>query len=454
MTTKTKELNGSQQADWNAVGGLIPGRETIGPLFLILSTPIFSFIIIHVVMNVPEASFTVFLSDLLDDPDGMIAGLCSIIPPPTDPEALRIVACFMAFQLVLQKYMPGEDFVATVTPAGNRPVYKANGMASFVCTLFATLLLHAFDLYDITKVYDKFPEIISTLNVFALMLCALLVWKGRVAPSSTDCGTNANWIVDYYWGVELHPRVLGWDVKMFTNCRFGMMFWAVAPICFAAKNIQVNGGNLQFGMFVNVVLQLIYIFKFFHWEMGYMCSMDIQHDRAGYYLCWGCLVWVPTIYTSQSFYLAEHCPDLPFMTNLIIFVAGCLMVYINYEADNQRAVFRSSGGKCLIWGKVPDKIVAEYQTGSNEMKKSLLLVGGWWSVSRHFHYIPEILASLCWSLPAWNSAFVAPYFYTTYLTILLIDRSYRDDDRCAKKYGTYWSEYRSRVPSKIIPGIL
>ena len=21
--------------------------------------------------------------------------------------------------------------------------------------------------------------------------------------------------------------------------------------------------------------------------------MDIMHDRAGYYLCWGCLCWVP-----------------------------------------------------------------------------------------------------------------------------------------------------------------
>lgn len=34
----------------------------------------------------------------------------------------------------------------------------------------------------------------------------------------------------------------------------------------------------------------MYITKFFHWEMGYMNSMDIQHDRAGFYLCWGCLV--------------------------------------------------------------------------------------------------------------------------------------------------------------------
>lgn len=41
---------------------------------------------------------------------------------------------------------------------------------------------------------------------------------------------------------------------------------------------------------MSVLLQLTYITKFFHWEMGYMNSMDIQHDRAGFYLCWGCLV--------------------------------------------------------------------------------------------------------------------------------------------------------------------
>lgn len=29
------------------------------------------------------------------------------------------------------------------------------------------------------------------------------------------------------------------------------------------------------------------------WETGYLSTIDIMHDRAGYYICWGCLVWVP-----------------------------------------------------------------------------------------------------------------------------------------------------------------
>lgn len=440
----------NEQASWKDTGGLFPGRESIGPLFIIAASPVFIFVIIHVVMNVEGGCFQTFLSQYLD---GEVK-LGDIIPSPVDPEAMKMVAYFMIFELVLQKWMPGKDFVATVTPAGNRPVYKANGMASYVFTLVTLLILSHLGIFNPARVYDKFPELISTVNVFAILFCFMLVIKGYIAPSSSDNGSNGNWIVDYYWGVELHPRILGWDLKMFTNCRFGMMFWAVGTICFAHKNMEINDGVLQLGMFVNVALQLIYIFKFFHWEMGYMCSMDIQHDRAGFYICWGCLVWVPCVYTSHSFYLAEHCPDLPVALNLTILAAGSTLIYINYEADRQRAIFRKSGGECLIWGKVPDKIVAEYTTGQGEIKKSLLLVGGWWAVSRHFHYIPEILGALCWSLPAWNSAFVAPYFYVTFLTILLVDRSFRDDDRCANKYGPYWKEYCSRVPYKIVPGVV
>ena len=83
----------------------------------------------------------------------------------------------------------------------------------------------------------------------------------------------------------------------------GMMFWAVGIICYCFKNAQLHDGQLQPAMAVSVAVQLIYISKFFHWEAGYMCSMDIQHDRAGYYICWGCLNWVPAVYTSQAFYL-------------------------------------------------------------------------------------------------------------------------------------------------------
>jgi len=95
-------------------------------------------------------------------------------------------------------------------------------------------------------------------------------------------------------------------------------------------------------------------------------------------------------------------------------------------------------------------IKAEYTTDDGTVKSSLLLVSGYWAWARHFHYLPEILAALCWTLPA-GLTHLLPYSYIIYLSCLLIDRSFRDEVRCSNKYGKYWEEYCRRVPHKIIP---
>merc|ERR1719506_3211469 len=117
-----------------------------------------------------------------------------------------------------------------------------------------------------------------------------------------------------------------------------------------------------------------------------MCSMDIQVDRAGYYLCWGCLVWVPSVYTSHAFYLATNAPDLTFLQGAVIFVLGWICIWINYDCDWQRFVFRQTKGHCTILAKPPKFIRAEYTTGNGDdkvTKESLLLLSGWWGFSKH-----------------------------------------------------------------------
>lgn len=442
----------SSDNDWSSGDGLLPGREALGPIFLMTTTPVFSIVFYHVVSQM-EGDFLEFGRLLWKE--GFFSTLYDIWPSAWDATTWKMILSFLGFELLLQKYLPGKRFEATVTAKGNRPVYTANGLQAYLVTLATLLVLTYTGTIQPALVYDKFGNILSSMNVFALAFCTLLLIKGHIAPSSTDSGSSGSIITDFYWGMELYPRILGWDVKMFTNCRAGMMFWAIGILCFCDKNMQVHGGHLQLGMAVNVSLQLIYITKFFFWEMGYMCSMDIQHDRAGYYICWGCLVWVPAVYTSHSFYLAEHAPDLSWPVALVIFLLGTLMIFINFDSDNQRYVFRQTHGKCLLWGKEPEHIVATYKTStSSTARTSLLLLDGWWKVSRHFHYVPEILASLFWSLPALDTGFVGPYFYVVYLTILLTDRAFRDDDRCRKKYGSYWEEYCEKVPYKIVPKLV
>ena len=260
----------SKHDDWSGGDGILPGRETLGPLFLMTTTPAFTIVFYHVVANM-DSDFMLFVQVCWED--GFWNTLTAIWPTPWDKETWQMIVSFLAFEAMLQRLLPGKMFRATVTPKGNQPVYKANGMLAYIVTLATLLLLTYMNYIRPALVYDKFGNILSSMNVFALLFCTILLVKGHVAPSSTDSGTNGSIVMDYYWGMELYPNILGWDVKMFTNCRAGMMFWAVGILCFAHKNMEIHNGNLQLGMAINVALQLIYITKFFYWEMGYMCSM-------------------------------------------------------------------------------------------------------------------------------------------------------------------------------------
>jgi len=312
-------------------------------------------------------------------------------------------------------------------------------------------VLWYFDIFIPGDIYHLMGHLLSSMNIFALLFCLFLTIKGYFAPSSTDAGSTGSWVVDYYWGTELYPRVFGWDVKLFTNCRFGMMFWALGIISYAHAQYQ-HIGYISNSILVSIALQLVYITKFFWWETGYLCSMDIQHDRAGYYICWGCLVWLPCIYTSQTYYMVTHPLDLHPSLIFFFLALGIFSIWANYDADRQRQFFRANDGACQIWGSNAKCIRAKYITQGGKERNSTLLASGWWGLARHFHYIPEILASLAWSVPAFPH--LMPYFYTVYLTILLVDRAWRDDDRCREKYGRYWNDYCAIVPYKIIPGII
>jgi 7-dehydrocholesterol reductase len=439
------------QNDWSSGVGVLPGRAALGPMVLMLLTPIFSIVYFHVCAK-GKGDFVQFAATMYKH--GVFTTLKGIWPNMVDGEAWSMILGFAALQLALMKLVPGRKFKANITPHGHTPVYVANGTACYLITLGLLVGSAQLGYFDPALIYDKFGFILSGMNIFAGVFCVLLVIKGHVAPSGPDSGSNGSMITDFYWGMELYPRVLGWDVKVFTNCRMGMMFWAVAIVSFMYKNLQINHGHLSPGLACSVAIQLVYISKFFYWEMGYMCSMDIQHDRAGYYICWGCLVWVPAVYTSCAFYLTQHAPPLSASTAAIIFICGATCVFINYDSDQQRYVFRQTKGKCLIWGQPPNKIMARYKTVDGQTKESLLLLDGWWKYSRHFHYVPEIMASVFWSISALDTGFIGPYFYVIYLTILLTDRAFRDDDRCKKKYGKYWTQYCNEVPYMIVPGII
>ncbi|MDB5281545.1 MAG: hypothetical protein JWO06_620 [Bacteroidota bacterium] len=424
----------------------------IMPVFLVFVCPPFAMLMWHTCVNL-DGSFLKLWDEIA------LKGLFGEIYDVWAPRffgslmAWKMIGIFAALQLLLMRIIPAKKFTGTITPMGNLPEYKDNGLASYIITfiLFFACSL-GLKLFSPSIVYDNFGDILGALNFTALVFCLILYFKGRFAPSSTDNGSTGNFIFDYYWGTELYPRILGWDVKQFTNCRFGMTGWAIAVTSFAFAQYHIYG-KADWSIIISAALIVIYLFKFFIWESGYMRSMDIIVDRGGFYICWGCLVWVPAVYTSPVMFMVKHPVGLPLWMALVIFVAGLSAIFINYWADRQRQVVRATNGKTTIWGSEPVTILAEYMTETGEKRKNLLLASGFWGISSHFHYLPEILAAFFWSC-ATGFSFLMPFFYVIFLTVLLTHRAFRDEAKCSKKYGEHWEEYRKLVPYKIIPRVL
>jgi hypothetical protein len=192
----TKSSNGTTTGDWSGGTGVIPGRDTLGPLALMFVTPIVSIVFFHVCAHM-NGDFITFAT--LCYQNGIVNVITSIWPSCTDSETWTMITSFMAFELFLMKIVPGKRFEGSFTPKGNVPVYTANGMACYLITLATLLALAHYQIFDPARVYDKFGNILSSMNVFAWMFCTMLLIKGYVAPSSTDSGTTGNLIHDFYW---------------------------------------------------------------------------------------------------------------------------------------------------------------------------------------------------------------------------------------------------------------
>ena len=248
-------------------------------------------------------------------------------------------------------------------------------------------------------------------------------------------------IRDWYCGLQLHPTVAAVDVKLFIVSRIGMVSWALAVL-----HAYLSWDTCPpAAVVVSTVLQLVYLFRFLLWEQQYLCTMDQQHDKAGFYILWGCLAYVPAMYWLAAI---QASPDvfaggLGATASWLCGAVGRVCIYAISVIDEQKTRVRANK-----YANVAGRPASWIRTKSG----SLLLTCGGWGMARHFHYLFELGAAMAWTAPVagWNPL---GYAYVAYLFALLVHRTYRDDARCAAKYGTDWEAYCKAVPYKICPGV-
>lgn len=426
-------------------------ESSVFPLLLMMTTPYFV-LALWMTATQFDGSFASFFQQMsstswVDD---------FFVPLWSSPSkfGFQVIFAFLLWAVVMTSVLPGPKNHGPPTPSGHVPIYNDNGFLYYLVTIssFGVLTYILKTQYGIspTLIYDRWGEMIGSLNTFALVFCLCLLLKGHVAPSPGAHGSSGNVIFDYYWGLELYPRVLNVDIKQITNCRFGMTAWPLLILIHGLKSFESHGKFID-SIWISVGLQLIYISKFFWWEGGYMRTLDIILDKAGYYICWGCLVFVPGFYASPTLYLVSHPVELGPQLSAAIVALGLVAIWANYASDAQKDSARLKDGDVQIWGRKAKVIRAKLvATGGGDKRESLLLVSGFWSLARHFNYFAEIALAFSWSVPAFFHH-LYPFCYVIFLTVLLVHRSFRDERKCRQKYGQFWTQYCKEVPFRIVP---
>ncbi|CAK9204900.1 unnamed protein product [Sphagnum troendelagicum] len=372
-----------------------------------------------------------------------------IWPLPTLRSA-KLLVIFAAFQSILLLFLPGDQYAGPLSPAGNRPYFKKNGFRAYMVTLVVYYLLWKEHYFNPAVVYECMGEMLSVMIVASYTISIFLYCKAHIHSSSEDWATTGNVLVDFFWGMELYPRLgKNFDIKDFLHCRFGMMAWVILIISCAIKQ-HTTEGRVSKSLGVTSLLMLAYTSKFFFTESEYWSSAEMVKDRAGFFFTWTSLVWNPFVRILVNVYLVSHPVPLGTGVALLISAAGLACTYVIYDCEQQRLLFRRSHGKCRIWGKIPNKIQSQHVTEHGEQKHLVMLTDGWWRVSRHFQYAPEIGVAFFWSLPALFRNGM-PWFYVTFLTVALMDQAHADDKRCKYIYHKFWESYCKRVPYRIIP---
>jgi delta14-sterol reductase len=101
--------------------------------------------------------------------------------------------------------------------------------------------------------------------------------------------------------------------------------------------------------------------------------------------------------------------------------------------------------------KYPDRAFLWLKPETITDGRNILLVNGFWGLSRHINYLGEVLMATGIVLSTGYPGLAWPWLYPLYYVLLLSFRQADDNRRCLIKYGSLWSAYEKKVPWKIIP---
>ncbi|MCB9604454.1 MAG: hypothetical protein H6720_29390 [Sandaracinus sp.] len=352
------------------------------------------------------------------------------------------VSAFVFVLFVLSRVLPIPYVQGFPTPAGTRESYRLTGLPLYLLTLGGVVACF-FGGVSLTPLLTHFWSLLIVANVLAFTMLAWLFVRGRrrVANIERDSKLPA-FVHDLWFGIELNPRLLGVDLKMFLY-QPSLLGLAVMNSAFVFAQRDLHG-FVTTEMWLYQAFTWSYLFTHYVKEHFMLSTWDILAENLGFMLVWGDLVYVPFLYSLCGWWIVDRgfaadgsYEAMPTWAYVALALFHVTFHWIFREANWQKDRFKRDPER-LIWGKKPETL------------EGRLLISGWWGIGRKINYTGEIGVYVSFALCAGLAA-PWPYVLPLTLIVLLTQRAGRDDRRCRAKYGALWERYCAHARFRVFP---
>lgn len=371
--------------------------------------------------------------------------------------AWAIEGGYFVFQLALALWLPGGLWTEGVYVAhlGKHLKYYCNAYQALYFSLALVLTLHFTGIFYLPTILAHFGEIMTVSIIIGFAFSVFIFVQSLV--QKTAVRMSGNLIHDFFMGGPLYPRLGIVDYKLFFEVRlpwFTLLFLSLALMLH------------QYETYGYVTNQALFVF-YGTWLYGNACakgehlivpSWDMFYEKFGFMLIFWNISGVPFTYCYNTLYLYTHDPEEYKISNgyaIFLWILISVAYYFFDTGNGQKNSFRLKMQNKLVRRKafpVLPYTVVENPDYIQTKSGSLLLTDGWFKYARKAHYTADFTQNLCWALiTGFNSPL--PYFYPVFFFCMILHRTKRDFEKCAKKYGEDWEEYKRRCPYIYFPYI-
>jgi delta24(24(1))-sterol reductase len=383
-----------------------------------------------------------------------IYGYCYESAFPTK-EACAIELGYLVYQVILAVTLPGFwTYGLEVPHLGNKKLpYFCNAQFAFYTSIATALALHYFDIFYLPTVIDRFGEImtVAILTGFGVAFVCYI----RAFLDGSAVRLSGNHIYDFFMGAPLYPRLGILDLKLFFEVRlpwFTLFFLSLAACFKQYEQYGYVSNGLLYGMYGT----WLYANACSKGEELIVTSWDMFYEKFGFMLAFWNIAGVPFTYCYNTLYMVSHDPaEYTHSTAYTVFLWVLISIaYYFFDTGNsQKNAFRQMMIGVYKGRKTFPQLPYQVVKNPNYIKcknGSTLLTDGWFKYARKAHYTADFTQNLCWALiTRWNSPL--PYFYPVFFFLMILHRTKRDFEKCAKKYGEDWDEYKRRCPYIYFP---